>query len=122
MTAYIEARHSTTGTMVLAHRCVGRSCASRTLRHPGHFVGNRDNVTGFVLKSDLLEALAEDRHDATAAEFKRPVLTVEDTLPLPRLFDRLLERQEHLAIVVGEFGGTAGFATIEDVVKPDEGQ
>lgn len=78
---------------------------------------DRDHITGFVLKSDLLEALADDRHGATAGELERPILTVQDTLPLPRLFDRLMEEQEHIAIVVGEYGGTAGLATIEDVVE-----
>jgi CBS domain containing-hemolysin-like protein len=78
---------------------------------------DRDHITGFVLKSDVLEALADDRHDVTAGELKRPILTVPDSLPLPRLFDRLLERQEHIAIVVGEYGGTAGLATVEDVVE-----
>ena len=78
---------------------------------------DRDHITGFVLKSDVLEALANDRHDVTASELRRPILTVPDSLPLPRLFDRLLERQEHIAIVVGEYGGTAGLATVEDVVE-----
>lgn len=81
------------------------------------FVRDRDHVTGFILKTDLLEALAEDRHDATAGDLKRPILTVPDTLPLPGLFDQLLERREHIALVVGEYGGTEGIATLEDVVE-----
>lgn len=81
------------------------------------FERDRDHITGFVLKSDVLVALAEDRHGATAGELERPILTVPDTLPLPRLFERLMERQEHIAIVVGEYGGTAGLATVEDVVE-----
>jgi CBS domain containing-hemolysin-like protein len=81
------------------------------------FENDRDHITEFALKSDLLEALADDRHDATAGELRRPIMTVPDTLPLPRLFDQLLERREHIAIVVGEYGGTAGLATVEDVVE-----
>lgn len=81
------------------------------------FEKDRDHITGFVLKSDLFEALAEDRHDETAGALKRDILTVPDTLPLPRLFERLLERKEHIALVVGEYGGTSGLATMEDVVE-----
>ena len=81
------------------------------------FEKDRDHVTGYVLKSDLFEALAHDRHDATAGDLRRPILTVPDTLELSRLFERLLERQEHIALVVGEYGGTAGLATMEDVVE-----
>ena len=81
------------------------------------FERDRDHVTGFVLKSDLFEALAKDRHDVTAGALKRPILTVPDTLDLPTFFERLLEQQEHIALVVGEYGGTAGIATMEDVVE-----
>lgn len=81
------------------------------------FEKDRDHITGFILKSDVFEALADDRHDATAGDLRRDILTVPDSLPLPRLFDRLLERQEHIALVVGEYGGTSGLATMEDVVE-----
>ena len=81
------------------------------------FEKDRDHITGFILKSDVFEALAEDRHDETAGALRRDILTVPDTLPLPRLFERLLERKEHIALVVGEYGGTSGLATMEDVVE-----
>lgn len=81
------------------------------------FEDDRDHITGFVLKSDVLVAMAEGRQGTTAGDLERPILTVPDTLPLPRLFERLMERQEHISIVVGEYGGTAGLATVEDVVE-----
>lgn len=81
------------------------------------FSRDRDHITGFVLKTDLLEALADDRQDLSAGDLRRPILTVPHTLPLPGLFDQLLERREHIALVVGEYGGTEGLATMEDVVE-----
>ncbi len=81
------------------------------------YEGHRDNVTGYVLRSDVLQAAADDRHDLTVGTLQRDLLTVPDSLPLPNLFERLLERQEHIALVVGEYGGTAGIATMEDVVE-----
>lgn len=79
--------------------------------------GNRDHVTGYVFKSDVFEAVAEGRGQENAGTIQRPIMTVPDTLPLPRLFDQLLQQREHLALVVDEFGGTAGLATMEDVVE-----
>ena len=79
--------------------------------------GDRDTVTGYVLRDDVLRAVAEGRPETPAAEIARDILTVPDALPLPDLFERLLERREHLALVVGEYGGTAGVATVEDVVE-----
>lgn len=81
------------------------------------FEGNRDHVTGYALRSDILRTVAEDRGDTPVGEIQRDVLTVPETLPLPRLFERLLERKEHLALVVDEYGGTQGLATMEDVVE-----
>ena len=78
---------------------------------------DRDNITGFVLKDDVLAAAAAGRGDEPASALARDLLTVPGTLPLPDLFERLLDRREHLALVVGEYGGTEGVASVEDVVE-----
>ena len=79
--------------------------------------GTKDSVTGYVLRDDVLKAVADGRGGEAASSLARDVLTVPDSLALPRLFDRLLERREHLALVVGEYGGTAGVVSVEDVVE-----
>ena len=79
--------------------------------------GSRDRVTGFVLRDDVLSAVAGGRGDEPASALRRDVLAVPDSLPLPELFDRFIARHEHLAVVVGEYGGLAGVATVEDVVE-----
>lgn len=81
------------------------------------YEGSRDHVTGFVLRDDVLAAVADGRGDEPARVCARELLTVPDSLPLPEVFDRLLERREHLALVVGEYGGTAGVVSVEDVVE-----
>ena len=65
----------------------------------------------------MLAEVAADRHATPLRELCREILTVPPSLPLPRLFDRLLERREHIALVVGEFGGTEGVVTMEDVME-----
>ncbi|MDT0631023.1 hemolysin family protein [Rubrivirga sp. S365] len=79
--------------------------------------GTKDTVTGFVLRDDVLRAVADGRGDEPSSTVARDLLSVPDSLPLPKLFDRLLERREHLALVVGEYGGTAGVVSVEDVVE-----
>ena len=78
---------------------------------------DRDSVTGYVLRDDVLRAAADGRGAAPALEIAREIMTVPDGLPLPELFERFLERREHLALVVGEYGGTAGVVSVEDVVE-----
>ena len=81
------------------------------------YQGSRDSVTGYVLRDDVLRAVADGRGGEPASTVARDILTVPDSLGLPKLFDRLLERREHLALVVGEYGGTAGVVSVEDVVE-----
>ena len=79
--------------------------------------GSLDRITGLVLKDDVLLAAAEGRAAEPLHTLRREIMTVPDSLPLPQLFERFLEQREHLALVVGEYGGTAGVATMEDVVE-----
>lgn len=81
------------------------------------YSNNRDDITGYVLKDDLLLQAAQGNDDTPLRELQREMLVVPDTLPLPDLFERLLDRLEHIALVVDEYGGMAGIVTMEDVVE-----
>lgn len=76
-----------------------------------------DDVTGFVLKSDLLLAKAKDEGETRLEELRRDVLTVVGTMPLSTLLEFLLHHREQFTLVVDEFGGTEGIVTLEDVVE-----
>ncbi|MEM6327360.1 MAG: CNNM domain-containing protein [Bacteroidota bacterium] len=76
-----------------------------------------DEVTGYALRDEVLKSVAEGRGEETVGSIQRDVLSVSHDLPLPRVFEKLLERQEHIAIVTGIYGGTAGIVTVEDVVE-----
>jgi CBS domain containing-hemolysin-like protein len=76
-----------------------------------------DDVTGYLLKDDLLLAGARDEHDRRMVELKREILVVPETLPISQLLERFLDSREHIALVVDEYGGTAGVVAMEDVVE-----
>lgn len=78
---------------------------------------NRDDVTGYVLKNDLLIELARENKDKTMAELQRDILILPDIMHLQDMFERLIERQEHIAVAVDEYGGFSGVVTMEDVVE-----
>ncbi|MEM1070309.1 MAG: hemolysin family protein [Planctomycetota bacterium] len=77
----------------------------------------RDHVTGFVLKGDLLMALASGETDKTLEDFRRPIHAVKESDPITQVFDQLLTHRAHIALVVDEFGGMDGIVTLEDVVE-----
>ena len=81
------------------------------------YAENRDHMTGYVLKDQVLERAASGAPESPLRELRRDVLAVDRRLSLPRLFDRLLTEREHLALVLDEYGGTAGVVTMEDVIE-----
>jgi CBS domain containing-hemolysin-like protein len=79
---------------------------------------NIDQVTGLVLKDEVLLEHARGRGDARLADLKRDIPTVARGMGLRRLLAFLLERrQAHIALVIDEYGGTEGLVSMEDVVE-----
>lgn len=81
------------------------------------FSDETEDITGFVLLSDVLIEIARDRHDTPLSTLQRDVLVVPESLSLFGLFRNLLTRQQQLSVVVDEYGGIVGVATMEDIVE-----
>lgn len=96
------------------HEREGSSVFSRI---PIHEEGSKDKIVGFILKDDVLVELVNDHGDKLLKELRREILTIHESCPLPDIFSRFLEKQEHIALVVDEYGGTAGIVTMEDVIE-----
>ena len=81
------------------------------------YAENRDDITGYVLLNDALTKVADDAHQTPLSTLRRDLEAVIETEPLLRVFDRLVADREHITLVVDEYGGTAGIATMEDVIE-----
>ncbi|MEX0661888.1 MAG: CNNM domain-containing protein [Balneolaceae bacterium] len=81
------------------------------------FGKTEEDVTGYILKNDLYYNLSQGEADKKLKEIKREILILPETLSLKRLFESLLEKQEHIAVAVDEYGGFSGVVTMEDVVE-----
>jgi CBS domain containing-hemolysin-like protein len=78
---------------------------------------NIDNVTGLVLKDELLTAMIEGNGDRQINDLKRPVHFVPETNRADKLLKVFQDNREHLAVVLDEYGGVAGVVTLEDVLE-----
>ena len=76
-----------------------------------------DNVTGLVLKDELLTAMIQGDGARQIDSLKRPVHFVPETNRADKLLKVFQDNREHLAVVLDEYGGVAGVVTLEDVLE-----
>jgi len=76
-----------------------------------------DNVIGMLHTKDLVRWRVSGPADATLSSLVRPIASVHESVTVDRVLRQLRERRSQLALVVDEFGGTAGLLTLEDVLS-----
>ena len=76
-----------------------------------------DNITGYVLRDEILLNLAETQDHILLKALRRDIVVVHRTVPIPDLLDTFLIKKEHMALVVDEFGGMEGIVTMEDIIE-----
>jgi CBS domain containing-hemolysin-like protein len=81
------------------------------------YKNNSDNITGFILKDDVMEEIINGNGSKKLAEIKRELIITNRTIPIPDLFEKFIANKEHLALVVDEYGTTSGIVTMEDVIE-----
>ncbi len=76
-----------------------------------------DIITGFVLKDQVLEAIIRENGQQPLSAIRRDLLVTKRNTPIPQLFDTLIAKREHIALVVDEYGSVSGLVTMEDVIE-----
>ncbi len=82
---------------------------------------DKDNIVGFLHIKDLLRSLYIGKKPELLS-FIRPVPFVPETMPISNLLHTMQQHRVQLAIVVDEYGGTAGMVTIEDIIEEIVGE
>jgi putative hemolysin len=78
--------------------------------------GSVDNVMGMLHTKDLVQWIVDGRPGSLLEALIRPLPSVHESVKADQLLRQLRERRAHQALVVDEFGGTAGLVTLEDVL------
>ena len=86
------------------------------------FEGSSDQIVGVLYVKDLFRRLARGEKDVTVRPFLRPAQFVPETKKVDELLREMQKDKVHIAIVVDEYGGTAGLVTIEDLVEEIVGE
>jgi CBS domain containing-hemolysin-like protein len=86
------------------------------------FKENLDNIQGVVFVKDLVLASESEGDTQSIAKLVRPAVFVPETKRVPELLKEFQRRQVQMAIVVDEYGGTAGLVTLEDLLEEIVGE
>jgi CBS domain containing-hemolysin-like protein len=84
--------------------------------------GSLDNIVGILYVKDMLRYQGADPNAITAAEMMRPATYVPESKMVSELFRELRDSRTHMAVVVDEWGGTAGLVTLEDLLEEIVGE
>ena len=83
---------------------------------------NDEYVMGYVLRQTVLEKMAEDRFDMPLKDIIRPILTFSEEDSVSDIWEKLLEKKEHISVIIDEYGSMRGIVTMEDVIETMLGQ
>jgi len=83
---------------------------------------NSDYVIGYVLRQTVLEKMAEDKFRTSIREISRPVLSFPEDESVGNIWEKFLEKKEHISVIIDEYGTFRGIVTMEDVIETMLGQ
>jgi len=81
------------------------------------YLDSPEYITGYVMRDDALEDLAEDHFQKTLSEIKRPLLQFNEHMSIGDIFDRMLKEKSQIGVVIDEYGCFQGILTLEDVIE-----
>ena len=81
------------------------------------YADNDEYITGYILRMEALQLMAEDKFDLTLGDIRRDVANFDEDTPLDQIWDEMLSKDEQIAIIINEYGSFQGILTLEDVIE-----
>ena len=78
---------------------------------------NDNKIESYVLKDTILESVISNKGKFKLAEIKRPLIISPEKTRIPKLFDKLLKKREHISLVVDKSDVPIGIVTLEDIIE-----
>lgn len=81
------------------------------------YADNDEYITGYILRMDVLQLLADDKFDCTLGSIKRDIELFNEDTPLGEIWDAMLSKNEQISIIIDEYGAFQGILSLEDVIE-----
>lgn len=103
---------------------LGVAVLEKYTRYPVTIGGDKDRIVGFINLKEVLsdKVLNNNLHKDLVHDYVKPVIQVIETTPISQLLKQMQQEQIHMAILLDEYGGTAGLVTVEDILEEIVGE
>ncbi|MFB8424900.1 hemolysin family protein [Priestia megaterium] len=93
-------------------------------RYPVTIGADKDRIVGFINLKEVLsdKVFNNNLHKDLVHDYVKPVIQVIETTPINQLLKQMQQEQIHMAILLDEYGGTAGLVTVEDILEEIVGE
>lgn len=81
------------------------------------YADNDEYITGYILRMEALQLMAEDKFDMTLGEIKREVASFNEDTPLDEIWEEMMSKDEQISVIINEYGSFQGILTLEDVIE-----
>ena len=78
---------------------------------------SKEYIIGYVLKDMVLKQLSDDKFETKLADLMRPILSFNEDDSVYQIWEKMLEKREHISIIVDEYGCLRGVVSMEDVIE-----
>lgn len=93
---------------------------SRKYLHHSRIPVYSDNdayITGYILRSDVLQLVADDKFDLTLGSIKRDIELFNEEKPLGEIWDVMIAKKEQICCIIDDYGAFLGILTLEDIIE-----
>lgn len=78
---------------------------------------DEEYIKGYVLRSEVLDNLSDDKFKLKLGELMRPILTFQESVSVSAIWEKMLATKEHISVIIDEYGSMRGIVTMEDVIE-----
>ena len=76
-----------------------------------------ESISGYVMRNDVLENLAEDKFDMTLKSIKRKIAAFHEETSVSDVWESLLRTKDQIALIIDDYGCFQGIITLEDIIE-----
>ena len=81
------------------------------------FADNDEYITGYILRMEALQLMAEDKYDMTLGEIKRDIASFNEDTSLDEIWEEMMNKDEQISVIINEYGSFQGILTLEDIIE-----